>query len=332
LDVRDAYLKALTQVVDVEALRTLRGTIVHDAIGGAAAGWVEAFARYAGLAVDVEPVRGGFDPEFYGAHPEPIPVHLGPTIDRMRPRDAMLAVATDGDGDRLGAVLPGGRPLTAHEIFALLLDRRARDGATGRVVKTFTVARLVERVAAARGLACTETPVGFKWLVEEMLRGDVAIAGEESGGIGLPSHLPERDGIANAFALLEALAGAHREGGTSRRHDGPLGARLTALEEEVGWRHHYDRVDLTLTDAASAHAARAALASVGATFAGRAVTSVESLDGTKWNLAGNAWVMVRASGTEPLLRIYCEAASAEEVSELLQATTKMVRTAAGGAS
>lgn len=330
LQIQDAYFAALTRTLDVRALRTLRGTVVHDAIGGAAAGWIEAFARHAGLPMHVEAVRGTFDPEFYGAHPEPIPAHLGPAIERMRPADALVAVATDGDGDRLGAVLPGGRPMTAHEIFALLVDRRARDGATGRVVKTFTVARLVERIATARGLPVTETPVGFKWLVEEMLRGDVSIAGEESGGIGLPDHLPERDGIANAFVLLQALAGAIREDGVTTRADGPLGARLAALQREVEWAHHYDRVDLALGDAHAARRAGAALAAATSSFAGRTVASIERRDGTKWNLTGGAWVLVRASGTEPLLRVYCEAQSPDEVAEILEATTATVLAAAGG--
>lgn len=334
LDVREAYYEALAGLLDLDALRALAGTLVHDPMGGAAAGWMTGFAQWAGLRLRVEEIRGAPDPLFHGAHPEPIPAHLGPTMDRMRKGSALLAVATDGDGDRLGAVLPGGRPLTAHEIFALLLDRRERDGARGTVVKTFTVARLIERIAAARGLPVVETPVGFKWLVDEMLKGGVLIAGEESGGIGVPDHLPERDGIANGFLLAQALAGAASESvavGSDEPEGGPLAARLATLEEEAGWRHHYDRRDLRLSGDAAQRAVLKALADDPDRFAGRAVTSVERRDGVKLNLDGNAWILLRPSGTEPLFRVYCEAASAEEVAEVLNLGERFVRETAAEA-
>jgi len=329
LEVREAYYQALARLLDLDLLRGLRGVLVHDAMGGAAAGWMAGFARHAGLALTVEGLRDEADPLFHGAHPEPIPAQLGPLAERMAVGDARLGVATDGDGDRLGAVLPGGRILTAHEIFALLLDRRQRDGARGRVVKTFTVARLVERIARARGLEVVETPVGFKWLVDEMLTGDVAIAGEESGGIGVPDHLPERDGIANGFLLAQALAGAEREDGPTDVAGGPLAARLAALSVEAGWRHAYDRSDLRLADEDAQRRVLDALRDDPEVFAGRAVASVERRDGVKLNLEGNAWLLIRPSGTEPLLRVYCEGPSAQEVAELLARAEAFVRAAAG---
>src|SRR5690606_38498910 len=141
------------------------------------------------------------------------------------------------DADRLGAVLPGGRYFDSHQIFAVLLDHLQKRGGSGRVVKTFTVSRIVERLAALRGLEVVETPVGFKYIVDAMLEGSVLIGGEESGGIGLGAHLPERDGIANALVLLEAVA-ASGEG---------LTEAFARLERETGWRHAYDRLDLHLS-------------------------------------------------------------------------------------
>jgi len=335
LDVRDAYFAHLATLLDLDTLRSLRGRLVHDAMGGAAAGWMAGFARHAGLALEVEELRAEPDPMFHGAHPEPIPAHMGPALERMARGDALLGIATDGDGDRLAAVLPGGRPVNSHEIFALLLDQRLRAGARGRVVKTVTVARLVERIAAARGVPVTETPVGFKWLVDEMLRGGVLIAGEESGGIGVPEHLPERDGIANGFLLLQALAEAGAEERAAIRGDdaadegGPLAARLEALQREAAWRHHYDRADLPLRDDAALQRVMDALSADPERFAGRDVVTVERRDGVKLNLAGRAWLLIRASGTEPLLRLYCEAQSPEEVRGLLADAERFVRTAAG---
>lgn len=333
LDVRDAYYDALAAFLDMDTLRQVDGRLVHDAMGGAAAGWMTGFARHAGLPIEVEEVRSVPDPMFYGAHPEPIPVHMGPLIRALETVDAnarevVVGVATDGDGDRLGAVLPGGRPVNSHEILTLLLDRRDRDGARGRVVKTFTVARLVERLATLRGHEVVETPVGFKWLVDEMLKGDVLIAGEESGGIGVPDHLPERDGIANGFLLLQAAASALREDGPTTTEGGPLALRLEALQREADWRHAYDRVDLRLSGEAAQRRVSDALRVDPDRFAGRTVTTVERLDGVKMNLEGHAWVLVRPSGTEPLLRLYCEASSPTEVAEILAAAETFVDDAA----
>lgn len=334
LDVREAYFDHLAELLDLDALRGVAGTVVHDAMGGAAAGWLAGFARHAGLALRVEGVRDVPDALFRGGPPEPVPRLMGPLLKRMEAGDALLGIATDGDGDRVAAALPGGRALNPHEVFALLLDRRARAGGRGRVVKTVTVARLVERIAAARGLEVTETPVGFKWLVEELRAGDVLIAGEESGGIGVPEHLPERDAILNGWLLIEAWATAPERAAQARDVEsgpagGPLAARLAALEREAGWRHHYDRRDLDLGDDAAQARAVAALDEDPDRFADRDVTSVERRDGVKLNLAGKAWLLVRASGTEPVLRLYAEAQSKGEVDALLDGAEWFVREATG---
>ncbi|MDZ7802010.1 MAG: phosphoglucomutase/phosphomannomutase family protein [Trueperaceae bacterium] len=315
LDVREAYFEQLAGLLDLDLLRDLEGTLVHDAMGGTAGGWLSGFARHAGLTLRVETLRGTPDPMFYGGLPEPVPAQTTALQARMQRGDAYLGTATDGDGDRLAGVLPGGRTLNSHEIFALLLDQRHRAGGRGRVAVTFTVSRLVERLAGRRGLEVRETPVGFKWLVEEMRAGGVLIAGEESGGIGVPEHLPERDGIANTLFLLQACAEA---GDAPPGADGgALGARLDALQREADWRHAYDRVDLPLEGEAAKARLQAALDADPDRFAGREVTSVERLDGVKLNLAGKAWLMFRASGTEPVLRVYCEAQTHEEVRTLL---------------
>jgi len=308
-DVRPHYYDALERLLDMDALASVRGTLVHDAMGGAAGGWLAGFARSRGLQVTVEEVRGRPDPLFYGVNPEPIAVNLAETRARMAAGDALFAVATDGDGDRLGVVLPGGEYFDSHQIFAVLLDELAGLGLPGRVVKTFTVSRVVERLAASLGRDVVETPVGFKHIVAAMLEGDVLIGGEESGGIGVAGHLPERDGIANGLLLLQSVA----------RSGLSLGERFRAIEERSGWRHAYERLDLELTDDALKDRVMGELLQPPARMAGRAVAGVERRDGVKLNLGGDAWLLFRASGTEPVLRVYCEGPDARAVSEILAA-------------
>jgi phosphomannomutase len=314
-DVRDAYYRHLAELVDLDALRSVEGRIVHDAMGGAAGGWLSGFLRWAGARVDVDQLRAAPDPNFDGVAPEPLPIHLERTRAWLRERPgARFAVCTDGDGDRLAALLPDGRFFDPHQVFAVLLDLLDRRGGPGEVVKTFSVSRVVERLAAARGRAVRETPIGFKHLVEALRQGEALIAGEESGGIGVRGHVPERDGILGGLLLLEAEALAGE----------PLAARFTALEREAGWRHAYERVDLRLEGDELPGRVAAALAEGPSTFAGRAVTSVERLDGVKLNLEGDRWVLFRPSGTEPVLRLYVEAPDDGAVAELVAAARLFV--------
>ncbi len=321
-DVRPEYYAALAGLVDLGLIRSAGLRVVHDAMGGAGAGWLARFAKHSG-AFRVTEVRGRPDPLFHGVNPEPITANLSATAEEMaeaggRQDAPAFAVATDGDADRLGVVLPGGRYFDSHQIFAVMLDHLHKRGGSGRVVKTFTVSRIVERLAALRGLEVVETPVGFKYIVDAMLEGPVLIGGEESGGIGLGAHLPERDGLANALVLLEAVA-ASGEG---------LREAFTRLEHETGWRHAYDRLDLHLAGGESPRSVVERVAQGSDAFAGWTVDSVEDLDGLKFNLARDgsvsAWLLFRASGTEPLLRVYCEAPRTADVTAILAAAERVV--------
>ncbi len=309
LDIRAAYYDALSQLVDLDLLRTFTGTLAHDAMGGAGSGWLKGFAEYAGLPLTVQELRGDPTPMFYGVNPEPLPQNLASTMDFMKRSDAVFAAATDGDADRLGLALPGGTFFNSHQILAVLLSSLYDKGGRGRVVKTFTTSRVVERLAEKRGLEVLETPVGFKYIVDAMLAGDVLIGGEESGGIGVQGHIPERDGLANTLLMLEATL----------RSGKSVAELFAALEQEADWQHAYDRVDLQLSGNALKDAVLNALKNPPEAFAGRRVESVETLDGVKFNLSGKAWLLFRASGTEPVLRIYCEAQSEADVADILKA-------------
>lgn len=314
-DVRTAYFEHLARLVDVDLLRRGHGRIVHDAMGGAAAGWIAGFVRWAGLGPVVEPLRAAPDASFDGVAPEPLPANLARTRAHLAAHPgARFAVVTDGDGDRVAAVLPDGSFFDPHQVFAVLLDLLDARGVPGTVVQTVSVSRLIERLAAARGRTVLETPIGFKHLVGSLLDGTAMIAGEESGGIGIAGHVPERDGILNGLLLLEA----------ELRADEPLARRFARLEEEGGWRHAYARLDLPLRGPGLAQRVADALAEDPATFAGHAVTGVNRRDGVKLDLADDRWVLFRGSGTEPVLRVYVEAPDDAAVAGLLRAAEAFV--------
>ena len=316
-DIRNDYYAALEKLVDLNALKTLDIPLFHEAMGGSGTGWLASFFEFVGLGAKVKDLHPEPDPMFYGVNPEPIDANLGFAMDHMQDVSEGIVIATDGDADRIGVVLPGGVFFNSHQIFAVLIDQLSQKGLKGKVVKTFTVSRVVERLAKARDLDVTETPVGFKYIVDAMLEGNVLIGGEESGGIGFSEHLPERDGIANGLLLLEAIA-------TSGKG---LADLFKNIEQEVGWQHAYDRLDLHLSGNELKDAVMGSLQNPPDTLAGRTVESIETLDGVKLNLSGKAWLMFRPSGTEPVLRVYCEAQSPAEVKEILQAAEAFVKRA-----
>jgi len=316
-DIREAYYEALTKLVDINAIENVQGDIIHEAMGGAGTAWLSGFFEYAGIRKEITDFHPQPDPMFYGVNPEPIANNLAKAMTYMQPKTEGIVLATDGDADRIGAVVPGGKFFNSHQIYAVLLQVLSQKQVPGKVVKTFTVSRVVERLAALRGYDVVETPVGFKYIVDAMLELDVVIGGEESGGIGVAGHIPERDGIANSLLLLEAMALSGKS----------MSELFAEIETEVGWKHAYDRLDLHLSGNELKDAVMTALESPPSLIANRKVESVERLDGVKLNLSGNAWLMFRASGTEPVLRIYCEAASEEEVKAILSAAEVFVNQA-----
>jgi phosphomannomutase len=313
-DIREAYYDFLKGQVDLDVIKTLNVPIYHEAVGGAGTLWLSGFFEHVGLPQTVTNFHSEPHPLFYGVNPEPLPQNLGYAVNKMANEKEGIVICSDGDADRIGVVLPSGKFFNSHQIFAVLIDHLKRKGLQGRVVKTFTVSRVIERLAKVRDLEVTETPVGFKYLVDAMLEGNVLIGGEESGGIGIQGHIPERDSFLNGLLLLETMATTEKT----------LDVLFTEIEKEVGWQHAYDRLDLHLSGNALKDAVMNALKDPPKEFAGRGLESVERLDGVKMNLSGNAWLMFRASGTEPVLRIYCEAATPGDVQTILSASREFV--------
>jgi phosphomannomutase len=306
-----SYRAQIASYVDLKRLRGSHGRVVIDPIHGTGGRWVESFL--AGGALEVETIRSDRDPRFGGVAPEPIDRNLAPLKSRVKETGALVGLATDGDADRLGAVNERGETMTMHEVVPLILLHLARvRGMTGGVVRTFSQSVLTKRIAAAHALKLYETPIGFKYVADLMLREDILIGAEESGGIGVKGHLPERDGILNSLLLLEAIVAAGKS----------PSEMVAEMHREFG-EFYYDRRDITSEVARGLELVREMARLPPKKIRDWEVVSVEKLDGTKLLFADESWLLFRQSGTEPVLRIYCEATSVEKRDRLLDAGSEM---------
>ena len=312
-DVRKPYYEFLATQLDLEALKAYAGVMYHDPMGGAGAGWLAGFVKQVGLGLELRELHAVPDPMFYGVNPEPLPANQFTIMTVLKAEESpIFAAINDGDADRIGAVLAGGSHFNSHQIFAVLLKHLHSKGLRGRVVKTFSTSRIIDLLCQKLGLELVTTPIGFKYITDEMLKGDVLIGGEESGGIGVAGHLPERDGILNALLLLESVVKSGKG----------LGEQFAELEAELGFKHAYDRLDLHLSSMEHIKTAMQKAANP-QTIAGQVVIGTENLDGIKWNFE-SGWLLFRASGTEPVLRLYCEHQNADTVKKVLQEAKKLV--------
>jgi phosphomannomutase len=292
-DPRPAYLDAISRFVDLKRIRKARLRIVTDAMHGSGG------TMLAGL-LGATAIRGSRDVLFGGIAPEPIERNLDALCDAVKTRRADVGLASDGDADRLGVVDERGRYVSVQIVHALLLLHlvRNRRAATGVVVRAVNSTMLVDRICRAHGLAVEEVPVGFRWACQKMREKDVVMAGEESGSFGFRGHVPERDGLLAALYLLELLA-------TTGKRVCDLAKEL---QEEFG-RSEYGRLDLPM---------RWVKQSAPTELLGAPVMRVNELDGVKCIAADDSWLMLRASGTEPITRIYCETTSATKMRRLLE--------------
>ncbi len=306
IEINVPYWKMLRTFLDFKSLRRLKGTLVFDPMGGAQAGLLAPILR--GTALKVAPIHDWVDPSFCGlSSPEPVARNLGPLMKEVVRWRAIVGVATDGDGDRVGIVSEKGEFLTPHAVFALLVLHMIRNrGETGAIVKTVSGSFLIDRIAEAYGLRLLETPVGFKHICRLMRENDVMIGGEESGGIGIKGYLPERDGLMSALLFLELMAK------TGKSCSG-LGQ---ALIREYG-ASCYLRTDARHPKAQMV--LKKLLASPPSRLIGERIAKVNDRDGLKLILPDDSWLLFRASGTEPLLRIYAESGSRSRTKRLLTA-------------
>jgi phosphomannomutase len=313
LDVRTPYLETLAKLVDWDRLRGANFRFVADPMYGAGRGLLrELFTRH-GVACDE--IRGNRDPLFGGVNPEPIEPHIDALRRAVVAGGYDAGLACDGDADRIGAIDRDGTFVTPHQIFSILLWHLAGTRQiSGDVAKTFSTTKLIDKIAAKYGRKLWETPIGFKYICERMLESDILIGGEESGGIGTKLHLPERDATVNALLLAEVMAW----------HGKRLGELVAMLHREFG-EFHYGRVDLELRAGQKEKAIPYFSDAKLTRLLDWPVTRREDLDGIKVYLGDIGWVMVRASGTEPMLRVYSETTKPETTRRILDEVCAMVR-------
>ncbi|NJN84687.1 MAG: phosphoglucomutase/phosphomannomutase family protein [Caldilineaceae bacterium] len=302
-----AYESHLRTLVNFDTIRDAGLHVAVDAMYGAGRVYLRQLLEDAGCTVTE--LRGEMNPGFNGIHPEPIARHLHPLIDLMTSGGYRIGLATDGDADRIGAVDPSGRFIDPHCIMALLVEYLVHDrGLRGSVVKTVSTTQMLNRLAERYGLPIHETPVGFNYISDRMLREPVLLGGEESGGISMLGHIPEGDGLLMGLLLVEMVA--------SR------GKTLESLLKElmaapdIGL-FHYARHDQPVRPFDKAQLVAALIASAPAELGGEHLDHTSDKDGAKFILADNSWLLIRPSGTEPVLRIYAEGRSPEQVQRLL---------------
>ena len=307
------YREQIGSYVDLERLKNASGKAIIDPMHGSAGRWVESFLNGGKLAV--ETIRDYRDPLFGGVNPEPIDQNLAPLKQRVVETKALVGLATDGDADRVGAVDERGRTMTMHDVVPLLLLHLARKRKmTGSVVVTVSQSVLTKRIAHAMGLKVYETPIGFKYIADLMLKEDILLGAEESGGIGVKGHIPERDGVLNSLLFLEAIVSAGK----------PPSEMLADLHREFG-EFHFGRRDLHLPVSRGQELVAQLSQNPPANFASFAVTDVETTDGAKLIFDDESWLLFRQSGTEPVLRLYSEATSIEKMNTLLDAAQELVK-------
>lgn len=310
----ESYREQVARYIDLERLRAKRARVVVDPMHGTGGRWVESFLK--GGRLVVETIRAERDPLFGGVSPEPIDRNLAPLKERVKNSRALVGLATDGDADRVGAVNERGETLTMHEVVPLILLHLARQRTlTGGVVRTFSQSVLLKRIAATHNLALYETPIGFKYIADLMLREDILIGAEESGGIGVRGHLPERDGILNSLLFLEAVVAS-----------GKTPTEMVAeMHREFG-EFYFGRRDLQLEVARGLALVESLAKKPPASVEGMPVQSVETLDGTKLIFGDESWLLFRQSGTEPVLRVYAEATSVAKMETLLGEGCRLAQT------
>jgi alpha-D-glucose phosphate-specific phosphoglucomutase len=320
VDLKTKYTSAICQFADLDVIAKAGFRFAVDSMYGSGRGVLAQI--FDGCGVQHVAIRQNVDPLFPGINPEPILPHVAKLQEIVVKEKCQAGFATDGDADRLGAVAEDGSFVDSHKIFAVLLQwLLERKKWSGDVVRAFNTTRMLDRIAARYGRKLIECPIGFKYIADLMMERDILIGGEESGGIGYSRFLPERDGILNSLLLANVMAEERK----------PLGQLVADLQNKYG-AHYYGRADLHIPDNIKTAAIQRAAAESTKQLGNFRVLSKANLDGIKFFLdtptdgnGAEAWVLFRASGTEPLLRIYTEAANPGLVSEILASAEAFVK-------
>lgn len=306
-DPNDTYVKHLKNFIDVKKIRQSNFKVVADPLYGAG---TDFFKKV--LEQDVVQIHDAADTNFGGLNPEPIENNLAHLREAVLKNSADIGLATDGDADRIGAFDEKGNFINSHQIFGLLLLHNLRHRKlTGSIVRSVSTSQLIDRICKKEGLQLIETPIGFKYIGEKLIELNALMGGEESGGISLREHVHERDGIFNGLSLLEMMAVQGKS----------LSQLIEDMDDEFG-KFYFERQDFHLTDE-KINEIRQKLAKQDIKKIGDvSLTCYNLLDGCKMCFSDVSWLLVRASGTEPLLRVYAEAFTLKRVRELLNFVTR----------
>jgi len=309
-DARTGYLADLAGKINLKAIAAGRGRYAYDPLWGTGRGYLDKLLRDNGL--EVETIHDWRDVTFGGQAPEPGEEHIGELRELVKAKKYTLGLATDGDSDRFGVIDSGGEFITPNELIALLTDYLAESrGWTEGVARSVATSHLVDRVARDRNLKLYETPVGFKYIGELINKDEIILGGEESAGLSIKGHYPEKDGILACLLAIEAVTVRHAT----------LTEQLEELSRRVG-KLYNARIGVKLTPEV-AEKLKEKLAENPAELAGRKIDNIDRIDGVKFLFDDHSsWLLMRPSGTEPLVRIYAEAESKSDVDALLEAGKK----------
>ena len=312
VDFYPAYYEHLKKIIDFGKIKTLKSNIIFDGLYSASIGYFDAILKDNGISF--ESLHMAHDPEFGGGMPDPKPKFLKKLIEKVKNTPNSIGMANDGDADRFGVINEKGEYVSPNVIIAILLKYLLKKGYTGSVVKTVGSSLLIDNAAGKLGVNVIETAVGFKHVGEAMRKNDVIIGGEESGGLSIKGHIPEKDGILANLLILEAMADS--------------GKTLCELEDEIydlaGCKFHTDRIDLKKENPEEIKALADRFREI-KKLGSYEVTSLDLKDGVKLMFGEKTKILVRPSGTEPLLRIYFESDSQEKVSELEEEVNKLIK-------
>jgi phosphoglucomutase len=306
------YVAQLRKLIDFAALKKHPKKVVVDLMFGTGRGYLDALLARSGWRVDV--LHGEVNPLFGAGHPEPIRENMGELLARLKKSKATLGLGLDPDADRFAIVDRDGTFINANEVLALALYHLVKNRKwTGAVVRTVATSHLVDAVAKEFGVTVRETPVGFKYIGALMESEPIIVGGEESGGLSVKGHVPEKDGILACLLMAELVA-----------YEGkPLGAILKGIQTRAGGIVS-DRINLRVTPGRKEQLLQRFAHGLDA-FAGRKVTGVVTIDGYKFLLGDGCWVMFRASGTEPVFRCYLEARTRRQMVEFHKAALELVQ-------
>lgn len=312
IDPKPDYFAAVSELIDMEAIRAAKLTVCVDPLYATGRGYTSELLRHAGCTVHT--IHDERNPLFGGSLPDPNPKNLQALVRLVEEKHASLGLSMDGDADRFGVIDKSGRYITPNEVIALVFYHWIRTRySTGSVVRTVATSGMIDALAKHFGFKVIETPVGFKWVGNALNTSDAIVGGEESGGLSVKGHIPEKDGIVADMIMTEMVA---------RTGKSPL-ENLQEIEALVG-KFFNDRIDVTLPDA-SKQALMARLKSTPPTeVAGKKVASVSNVDGVKMVRDDGSWLLIRPSGTEPLVRCYMEARAENEIDDLKKAVHDLI--------